>query len=182
MSEQTVENENTAEQAPEVEAATAKPDEPLGAGGIKALQAERDAREAAEKAAADALARVKEFEDRDKSEEQKRAEEAERLRAEIADLTRAKTLAEVANSAGVPAEILAGPKSGSAEDVEAYAASLSKWRGTQERVKSAPVVPTIGQTPRVGNVPIADQIAAAEAAGEKDTVAALKAMQLGSTN
>lgn len=181
MSEQTVETTEAVTPVTE-EAATAPAVEPLGAGGIKALQAEREARETAEKAATEALARVKEFEDRDKSEEQKRQEEAERLRGEIAELTRAKTLAEVANSAGVPAEILAGPKSGSAEDVAAYAAALSEWRGTQEPAKPDAVVPTIGQVPRTGNVPIADQIAAAEAAGDKDTVAALKAMQLGFVN
>lgn len=163
-----------------VEAATAPAaDEPLGAGGLKALNAERDAREAAEKELASVRAKLQEFEDRDKSEEQKRAEEAERLRSEIAELTRAKTLAEVANTAGIPAELLAGPKSGAAEDVQAYAEALSEWRGAQAEGKPSTVVPTIGQTPRVGNVPLKDQIAAAEAAGDKALVAALKAQQLG---
>lgn len=181
MSEQTVEVEPAVE-VEAVEAATVEAVEPLGAGGIKALNAERDAREAAEKELAAARERVREFEDRDKSEEQKRAEEAERLRAEIADLTRAKTLAEVANAAGVPADLLAGPASGSAEDVQAYADALSEWRGAQEPVKPSAVVPTIGQSPRVGNVPLKDQIAAAEAAGEKALVAALKAQQLAASN
>lgn len=183
MSEQTVEVEKPDEVAPEVEAAKVETeDEQLGAGGIKALKAEREARSAAEKELAEARARVQEFEYRDKSAEQKQAEEAERLRAEIAELTQAKTLAEVSNTAGVPADLLAGPKSSSVEDVQAYADALSEWRGTQQPVNPvSAVVPTIGQVPqRAGNVPLSSQIAAAEAAGDKETVAALKAMQLGS--
>lgn len=56
-------------------------DEQLGESGKKALQREREARKAADKARTEAEAKVKEFEDRDKSEQQKaneRAEEAEK--------------------------------------------------------------------------------------------------------
>lgn len=49
-------------------------DDKLGEGGVKALKAERDARQKAEKDAADALARVKELEDASKSDEDKRNE------------------------------------------------------------------------------------------------------------
>ena len=183
MSENAVEDGSAAETGSVEEAATAETVEPLGAGGIKALNAERERAESAEKELAATRARVQEFEDRDKSEEQRRAEEAERLRGEIAELTRAKTLAEVSNTAGVPADLLAGPVSGSAEDIQAYAEALSEWRGAQVAAgNAAAVVPTIGQTPRVGNVPLKDQIAAAEAAGEKALVAALKAQQLSTIN
>ncbi len=49
-------------------------DEPLGDGGKKALQTERDARKAAEKLATDREARIKELEDATKSDEDKRSE------------------------------------------------------------------------------------------------------------
>lgn len=184
MSEQAAQVESAAESTEVVETATVEPtDEQLGAGGIKALKSEREAREAAEKELSAARARVQEFEDRDKTDEQKRTEEAERLKQEIADLTKAKTLAEVSNTAGVPADLLAGPASGSADDVQAYADALSEWRGAQAAAgNAAAVVPTIGQSPRVGNVPLKDQIAAAEAAGETALVAALKAQQLSNVN
>src|SRR5690606_1931871 len=74
-----------------VSADGAKPDEPLGAPGLAALRSEREARAAAEKAAADALAKVKEFEDRDKSEAQKQQEALEKAQRELAELTVAKT-------------------------------------------------------------------------------------------
>ena len=176
MSEQTEVVEPVVEQSEG--AATVEPDEQLGEGGLKALRAERQKAKDLERELADALARVQEFEDRDKSEEQKRAEEAARLQAEIAELQKAKTLAEVSNSVGVPADLLAGPASTSVEDVQAYADALSEWRGKQEPVEPVAVVPTIGQTPRSGNVPLKDQIAAAEAAGDKALVAALKAQML----
>lgn len=169
--------------APAAEAAaTATPADELGEGGKKALDTERTARKALEKELAAEKARVKEFEDRDKTTEQKQAEETARLRAEVESLTRAKTLAEVGGAAGIPTALLAGPASGSAEDVQAYADALSEWRGKQDAAPAAPaVVPTIGQVPAGGNVSIHDQIAAAEAAGDKATVAALKAAQLGAS-
>ena len=60
--------------------------EPLGEGGKKALDAERREKRAAEKRANEAEARLKEIEDRDKSEAQKladRADAAERRAAEL---------------------------------------------------------------------------------------------------
>lgn len=54
----------------------------LGDAGKKALSEERAARKAAEKASADLAARLKEFEDRDKSESQRLTEERDALKAE----------------------------------------------------------------------------------------------------
>lgn len=54
-------------------------DEPLGEAGKKALQREREARKAAEKARTEAEAKVREFEDRDKSELQRANERAAEL-------------------------------------------------------------------------------------------------------
>lgn len=59
----------------------------LGEGGVKALNAEREARKAAEKAANELAAKVKEFEDRDKS-------ETEKLQAQLSELAERATKAE----------------------------------------------------------------------------------------
>lgn len=78
------------------------PDKPLGEGGLKALQAERDARAEAERKAAELEARVRQFEDAHKTAEEKAAErlaELERAATENA----AKALRyEVAEKAGLP--------------------------------------------------------------------------------
>jgi hypothetical protein len=63
-----VETEVTTEVEPE--------SKPLGPNGEKALQSEREARKAAERAVAERDARLKEYEDRDKSESEKLAERA----------------------------------------------------------------------------------------------------------
>ncbi|HLT11822.1 MAG TPA: hypothetical protein VK028_13635 [Micromonosporaceae bacterium] len=60
------------------------PDKPLGEGGLKALQAERDARAEAERKAAELEARVRQFEDANKTTEEKAAER-------LAELERAAT-------------------------------------------------------------------------------------------
>jgi hypothetical protein len=66
-------------------------DDKLGEGGLKALQAERDARKAAEKLATEQAARIKELEDAGKSEDQKRTERLDAL--EKSDLEKASTIA-----------------------------------------------------------------------------------------
>ena len=128
-----------------VSAEGAKPDEPLGAPGLAALQSEREARSVAEKAAKDALARVKEFEDRDKSESQKQQEALEQAQRELAELTVAKTRAEVANTKGVPAEILAGPASNSDEDLTKFADALIAFKGEAQNLRL--FIPNEGNSP-----------------------------------
>lgn len=129
-----------------VEAEGAKPevDEPLREPGLKALQAERERAEAAEREKAELAARVKEFEDAQKTAEelaQERVAEAEKRAAELETRT---ARAEISASTGVPVELLAGPKSASADDYQAFADALSKWRG--EAPKGA-FVPGEGKTP-----------------------------------
>lgn len=130
-------------------AATVEPvDEPLGEPGLKALKAERERAAAAEKALADRDAKLKEYEDRDKSEEQKAQEERERLAREIADLTIAKTRAEIAASTAVPSDFLGGPKSGSSEDIQSFAEALIAWRGDVPTPRG-PVIPGQGNQPEL---------------------------------
>lgn len=135
--------ENTEVEAVETEPTVegAKPDdEQLGEAGLSALKSEREARKAAEKERAELVARIKEFEDRDKTETQKQQEELAEARAQLAELTAAKTRAEVAASKGVPADLLSGSTQ---EELEAAADALIAWRGTGK----GPVVPNEGKTP-----------------------------------
>lgn len=127
-----------------VEGAT--PDEPLGEGGLKALTAERERANAAEKAAKDALAKVKEFEDRDKTEAQRHQEALEQAQRELAELTVAKTRAEVASTKGVPAEVLAGPASDSQEDLESWADQLIAFKGEPASSQRF-IIPNEGNSP-----------------------------------
>jgi hypothetical protein len=126
----------------------AKPDEPLGAPGLAALQSERDARKVAEKATADALAKVKEFEDKDKTEQQRADEALTKAKADLAELTVAKTRAEVAAAKGVPVALLTGATQA---DIEASADALLQFKGTTtEPQKQRYVVPEEGGKPDLG--------------------------------
>lgn len=85
------------------EAGTNPDNEPLGEAGKQALVKERAAAKAAEKRAADAEARIKEFEDRDKSDAQKLQEEHDAAIAER-DTLRTQTLRrDVADEKGLTA-------------------------------------------------------------------------------
>lgn len=125
-----------------VSADGAKPDEPLGAPGLAALKSEREAKAAAEKRAAAAESRIKEFEDRDKSEAQKQQEALEQAQKQLADLTVAKTRAEVAAAKGVPAALLTG---GTQEELEASADALIAFKGEQPQQKL--IIPNEGKSP-----------------------------------
>lgn len=117
-------------------------EEQLGEAGISALKSEREARKAAEKERAELATRIKELEDRDKSESEKQKEELAEARAQLADLTAAKTRAEVASTKGIPSGLLAGPASGSEEDLTAFADALIAFRGEQ---KASPASPAVGR-------------------------------------
>lgn len=124
--------------APEV----AKTDEPLGAPGLAALKSEREAKAAAEKRAAAAEARIKEFEDAQKTESEKQADALAEAKSQLAELTVAKTRAEVAAAKGVPADLLNGSTQ---EELEASADALIAFKGAQEPQKL--IVPNEGGSP-----------------------------------
>lgn len=115
--------------APEAPAQGATSEEPLGAPGLAALKSERDAKAAAEKRAAAAEARVKEFEDREKTETQKQQEALDKAQRELAEVTLAKTRAEVAAAKGVPAGLLTGDTQ---EALEASADALIAFKGDKQ--------------------------------------------------
>jgi len=130
------------------ETAGATPEaEPLGAPGLAALKSEREAKAAAERRAADAEARLKAIEDKDKSEAERQAEALAAARAELAELTVAKTRAEVAAAKGVPVALLSGS---TLEDIEAAADALIAFRGEQSPTDRATlVIPDEGGHPKL---------------------------------
>lgn len=123
-------------------AEVAKTDEPLGAPGLAALKSEREAKAAAEKRAADAEARIKEFEDAQKTEAEKQADRLAAIERENVELRSAKTRAEVAAAKGVPAGLLTGSTQ---EELEASADALIAFKGAQEPQKL--YVPNEGKSP-----------------------------------
>lgn len=138
-----IDTNEVTEETEQTEEVAKTDDEQLGEGGISALKSEREARKAAEKDRAELTARIKELEDRDKSESEKQQEELAKARAELAELTAAKTRAEVAAAKGVPVDLLSGS---SQEELEAAADALIAWRGTGK----GPVIPNEGKTPSKG--------------------------------
>lgn len=79
--------------------------EPLGENGLKALQAERDARKALEKQLSDAQAAIKQHEEANLSELQKAQKAASDIQAELETLRRESLVNKVALSKGVPADL-----------------------------------------------------------------------------
>lgn len=133
------------------------------------------------KAAAERLA---EIEEASKTEAQKQAERTAELEAKVKEYETREQIAawkaEVSKETGVPAVALAGSTK---EEIEAHAATLKPLIGQATPTTDPPpaVVPTVGKTPgTTPNIPIGEQIAAAEREGNADLVAQLKAMQLAS--
>ncbi|WP_119697035.1 hypothetical protein [Microbacterium halotolerans] len=130
----------------------------------------------------EAARRLKEFEDAQKTEEQKTAERIAQLEKENTSYRQReqvqKWAGEVSETTGVPANLLRGS---TREEIEAHANDLKgALAASAPTPDPARPVPTVGKTPATpGNVSLPEQIAAAEAAGNTELVAALKAVQLG---
>jgi len=105
----------------------AKPDEVLGDAGKKALTAERLARAEAERQLAEARAQLKEISDKDKTEAELAAERLAEAEKRATEVEARANRAEVAATSGIPVEVLAGPKSSSAEDITAFAEIVSAF-------------------------------------------------------
>ena len=126
---------------------TPKADELLGEPGKAALQAEREARKAADKELNDLRAKLQAIEDKDKTDQQRADDELAKTRQEIADLTVAKTRAEVAATKGVPVALLSGTTQA---EVEASADALLQFKGIEPATPPTPerfVVPEKGGKP-----------------------------------
>lgn len=125
-----------------------KPDEPLGAPGLKALQDERAARAAAEKAQAELAAKVKEFEDRDKTEAEKAAERLAASEKAAADAQTELLRYKVAAEKGVDADLLTGTDEAS---MRVAADKLLAWRGDPKPAVPKPD-PAQGARPGVSDI------------------------------
>lgn len=138
----------------------------------------------------EAARRLAEIEEANKSEAQKAAERLQALEAKVKEYETREQIAtwtdEVVDAAegldeAQKARLRAALRGTTKEEIEAHAATLLPLIGsTAEPAPAGPQpVPAVGKTPPVpGNVPLKDQIAAAEAAGDKDLVRTLKAMQV----
>jgi hypothetical protein len=93
----------------------------LGDAGKKAIQAEREARKAAEKTASELSARLKAIEDANLSEVERAKKAAEESAAELANLRRENVRNSVAISKGVPAELIEFLTGDTEEEVTAKA-------------------------------------------------------------
>ena len=122
----------------------------LGDAGKKAIQAEREARKVADKELAEARAKIKEFEDRDKSETQKLQEERDALKAENSRLAIENLRRDVAIAKGITPEAASRLVGTTREELEADADVLL---GVLKAQKPAfGTVTATGTTPAAGRV------------------------------
>ena len=103
MSEATTEPTTDAPATPDAEVTESQE---LGDGGKKALSAEREARKAAERTAAEYAAKLKEIEDANLSELERTKRAAEESAAELARLRSENVRNKVAIDKGVPADLI----------------------------------------------------------------------------
>lgn len=148
MSEQDVTTEEPATAAASPEPAPEPAvTETLGEGGKKALEAERAARRAAEKTAADLAAKVKEFEDSQKS-------EAERLASQLAEAEAKAARAEaealrlrIAAETDLPADLHEFLVGNDEDDLRAKAEKLKAATAAAGAVRRPQPDPTQGAKP-----------------------------------
>ena len=164
------------EPEPPSESAVEDGDEQLGEPGKKALAAERKAARDAQRRLAEAEAKLQAIEDAGKTELQKATDAAAKAQTDADDARQQLARERVARRHSLSdedVELLSGDE----EQMERLAARLAQV-ATDPPPRAHPV-PGIDRVPDTRNIPLADQISAAEKAGEKDLVATLKAMQLG---
>jgi len=96
-------------------------DTPLGPNGEKALESERQARKAADKAVTDLTARLAAIDNANLSELEKAQREATDARTSLAELTKQNTRNSVALAKGVPADLVEFLTGDTAEEIGARA-------------------------------------------------------------
>ena len=120
--------------------------EALGEKGVKALQAEREARKAAEKQAREAAAALQQIQDEGKSEAEKQADRIAAVEAQLAAVEAEKRLLAMSNETGIPPSVLAGPTQ---EGLEAYAKVLQEWRDSAGTKRIDYPVGGVGSPPQM---------------------------------
>lgn len=115
-----------------------KGQQPLGAAGLKALEAERAANKASKKQIAELQAKLKEYEDANKTEAEKTAERLATLEKDnAASRSRAERL-EVALDKGLPKALAARLQGSTREELESDADELLKLVGEQKPASPKP--------------------------------------------
>lgn len=148
----------------------------LGEAGKRALDAERQARKAAAKEAADLRKQVDDLRSAGKSDAERQAAAIASIQDELAQMKAERDRLALSAATGVPADLLAGP----GDDPEAWAKALTDWKNSAAAAEPAP--PSWSSfnisTPDKKAPTLPEQIDAAEKAGDKGLVAALKASML----
>lgn len=114
-------SEDTTTTATEAEEAVETDTPELGDAGQKAIKAERDARKAAERTAADLAAKLKSIEDANLSELERTKKAAEESAAELAQVRLENTRTRVALEKGVPADLIEFLTGATEEEIAAKA-------------------------------------------------------------
>jgi len=119
----------------------------LGDAGKKALAAERTAKRAAEKRAAELEAKVKEFEDASKTEAEKAAARAEAAEKALAEVTARAARLQVAAEVGVPADLVEFLTGGDEESLRAQAEKLMAATAANKAPRAPQPDPSQGAKP-----------------------------------
>lgn len=130
----------------------------LGDGGKKALQAEREARKAAEKANAELAARLKEFEDSKLSELERAKKEAEESANELARLRSENIRSKVAIDKGIPADLVEFLTGDTEGDIAAKADLLMTRLNTPGTPKPDPSQGAKGEAAALNGDPLLDTL------------------------
>lgn len=152
----------------------AAPDD-LGDKGKKAIDREREARKAAEKAQKDLAAKLKEYEDRDKSETQRLADELAALKAEHAKSAREALVARVAMTHKLDADDLDLLHGETEDELVARAKRIQSLKSAATAGTGAGSADQGARPPAKNDLP--SQIKAAEAKGDFATAMRLKNQQ-----
>lgn len=124
----------------------------------EARKHEARAKENAAKAKANEAAaqRLTELENANKTAEQLANDRIAAAEKRAADLELLANVATVANTAGIPSEILSGPASNSVDDLTAYAEALIAFRGEQKQTPSSTAIGRANSTKSVAGTPESD--------------------------
>ena len=154
-------------------------DEPLGEGGKRALDAERELHKQAAKEAALLRKQLEEARTASQADADEQAKQLSSVQEELAQLKAENARMAVSAATGVPADLLKGP----GDDLEAWAKALNDWKGAAASAPaSEPAPPSWGafnvSTPDKKTPTLPEQIAAAEKTGDRALASALKASML----
>jgi hypothetical protein len=130
----------------------------LGDGGKKALSAERDARKAAERTAAELSAKLKQFEDANLSELERTKKAAEESAAELAKLRSENIRSKVALDKGIPADLVEFLTGDTEGDIAAKADLLLARLNTPGTPKPDPSQGAKGEGAALNGDPLLDTI------------------------